>query len=407
MSTETKIGCLPRRSAVAAAVVIAIGLLAACGEDDVVDQAEQLTGDPVKIGLMVPVDSQTASLPAAVTAARVAERAVNAAGGIGGRPLEIVHCDDKDNPQEAGLCAARFKEDGVLAIVGSAGRQSAALYPVLEEMDTVNFGVAPNTPEDMSHERSYPLGPSLIGAINLAGMVDTSGPVALVGPDTPGAALTFGEIEKALAGKVEIERIATDPASTDFSRACLQLSQSGVEQAVLALVPAQNALFAQTCQRSGVSDELTYLVPGTNVDTALVESFSQAGVRSKVSLSFGVDPAAYPRRAEFESQIKEYADAVGGEADLWSDYAANSWLAVTLFAEILNNQPDLDGPGLKAYLDKQSRFETGLTQPLDFTKPGALAAFPRVSNSSTLPGEIADGEVRQTGNEWRSSVLAE
>src|ERR1700704_75468 len=67
-----------------------------------------LTGDPVVIGSMYPVSASLATFPELEYLAKIAVKVVNASGGIKGRPLEWVHCDDKGDPNVAATCADRL-----------------------------------------------------------------------------------------------------------------------------------------------------------------------------------------------------------------------------------------------------------------------------------------------------------
>lgn len=56
----------------------------------------------------------------------------NEKGGINGRKIEIIFCDDQTNPTESARCATKLvRQDGVLAIVGpTIGTGALALLPV-------------------------------------------------------------------------------------------------------------------------------------------------------------------------------------------------------------------------------------------------------------------------------------
>src|SRR5688500_17904726 len=112
---------------IAAPLVIAAIVAAGCGSDDddasadsgPTTTARQLTGEPIKLG-MIGVLSGPAFNPGRVEGAKAAAKAINDAGGIDGRPIEIVACDSglsTVKPTGAIDCATDAIKAGVLASV--------------------------------------------------------------------------------------------------------------------------------------------------------------------------------------------------------------------------------------------------------------------------------------------------
>jgi len=85
--------------------------------------------------IIVPIQSvQAQPLPEAVGDAKAAAKAINDAGGVKGRPIEIEQCDEKGVPTAATACARKAVADkvdavfltsnfGASALPGQAGRQ--------------------------------------------------------------------------------------------------------------------------------------------------------------------------------------------------------------------------------------------------------------------------------------------
>ncbi|MFE7030367.1 ABC transporter substrate-binding protein [Streptomyces sp. NPDC057621] len=88
--------------------------LTACGSggDSASDPADDLKGEPVKIGFAIsetgPLSSSTT---AATAAARAWEKKVNSDGGLGGRPVKIVIADTKNNASAAQSVAKSLAQD--------------------------------------------------------------------------------------------------------------------------------------------------------------------------------------------------------------------------------------------------------------------------------------------------------
>ncbi|MYA59932.1 MAG: ABC transporter substrate-binding protein, partial [Chloroflexi bacterium] len=85
------------------------------------EEAMEPTGEPIRIGTLIDATGDLAAFgPPIVLATDLAALLVNEAGGIDGRPIEMVHRDSGTSPQIAtDAASALVNVDGVEAIVGS------------------------------------------------------------------------------------------------------------------------------------------------------------------------------------------------------------------------------------------------------------------------------------------------
>jgi branched-chain amino acid transport system substrate-binding protein len=96
--------------------------------------------DPIKIGLIIPLTGATSQFGATMgQAAKIAEAEINAAGGVRGRPIQIVVEDDQSNPEAAVRAAHKLIDvDKVVSIGGSyASAVTSAIAPLCWEGKTV------------------------------------------------------------------------------------------------------------------------------------------------------------------------------------------------------------------------------------------------------------------------------
>ena len=81
--------------------------------------AEPPSGEPIKIGILTSITSNFAPWGLQVRdGAQLAVDEINAAGGVDGRPLELVIEDDQNSPEEAVPAYERLVEEGVVAVGG-------------------------------------------------------------------------------------------------------------------------------------------------------------------------------------------------------------------------------------------------------------------------------------------------
>lgn len=126
MATFSPFSKIARRTVLAGTVGVALvaGLPAGAQED------------PIKIGLVAALSGQSARSGESITRGlTIAIEEINAAGGVLGRPLELVSRDDESNPGR-GLVAARelVQREGVAALIGGLDTPvSMAIVPFVNQ----------------------------------------------------------------------------------------------------------------------------------------------------------------------------------------------------------------------------------------------------------------------------------
>jgi len=96
--------------------------------------AEEPSGEPLKIGLQAPLTGDYAYEGQGFeNSIQLLVDQTNAAGGLLGRPVELVVDDDKGDPKEASLVADRLITEDVVAVIG--GYNSTATEPASEIYD--------------------------------------------------------------------------------------------------------------------------------------------------------------------------------------------------------------------------------------------------------------------------------
>jgi branched-chain amino acid transport system substrate-binding protein len=126
----------PRSAAARTTALTAVLLLAglsACGgaSDDAPQTVTSAAADPIRIGGLMPISGRNSySGEAMLHAAELAVSEINAAGGVLGRPVELVAEDDACDPGTAVTAAQTVVKKDVAAFVG--GYCSSAMVPTLK-----------------------------------------------------------------------------------------------------------------------------------------------------------------------------------------------------------------------------------------------------------------------------------
>ena len=128
-------------------------LVAACGDSDSSDDASDDSsteeagesaapdGEPIKIGVLTSLTGPFTSWGLHVEAGAVmAAEDLNDAGGVDGRPIEVIVADDQSDPEEAVVQMEHLIEEGVVAIAGTiSSGVGGATSPVAEESQVPLF----------------------------------------------------------------------------------------------------------------------------------------------------------------------------------------------------------------------------------------------------------------------------
>lgn len=94
---------------IAASVAVSAALVTAASAADI-----------VKIGVQAPITGKYANEGQSIdNGVKLVVEQVNAKGGLLGKKIEVVTCDDEGTPQKAAICARKLVNEGVMAVIGS------------------------------------------------------------------------------------------------------------------------------------------------------------------------------------------------------------------------------------------------------------------------------------------------
>jgi ABC-type branched-subunit amino acid transport system substrate-binding protein len=329
------------------AALAAVTLTTACAGGGNTPSADNagLDGDPIKIFVTYPGDNPLSPMPEIPDAAKAAVKAINEAGGVKDRPLELIECNNNFDPAQALDCARQAVSDGVVALVGQTDISTLDTLPVLEAGGIPSVGLySYNNPIDGQSPASYPLnGGSGQAYLALPQVMKDSGLTSLVIQTceypscvTPAADLTTmgpdygvdvkGTIEVLNAGLPDYSPVATKTKSLD-PEAVVQIISFG---------PSVAAARAA----ADIGFEPQYI--GNQQSMGEREIADGEGLYTGILLS---GPFPSPRTQELEiskQYVAERAAYDGVSADQWleelemtnaSFNEENAWLAVHAFAE--------------------------------------------------------------------------
>lgn len=175
----------PVRGAVRTAWALAAGasLVAGCG---VVPGVSGGAEDTVTVMTWAPSGTNGTNKPGMPAFARAYARWINAHGGIGGRTLKVLTCNERNDSVAAAKCARTAVKENVVAVVGSYSLYGDSYLPSLEGAGIPYIGGYGATNAEFTSPSSYPVNggqPTLLAGLGRE-LANSCGPVVLVRPDT-------------------------------------------------------------------------------------------------------------------------------------------------------------------------------------------------------------------------------
>jgi ABC-type branched-subunit amino acid transport system substrate-binding protein len=356
------------------------------------------SGEPIKVMTVAPVNTNLPPYPNIPAAAEVYEQYINDKGGINGRPLDVITCDDKGDPNEGANCARQAVEEGAVAVVGSFVFDASRIIPVLEEAKIPWFGACcPLVAQEFSSAISFPLGSLLPGqGAGIGWKMAQDGcqnPVNIV-LDIPAGDVAFPALKNAYQvgggdpAKFRMVKIAAVPG--DYSAQVADAMSGGTDCIAGGVSDSNWAALLPAMAAAGAQPRL-YGLQG-NLNGKIAEQFPEQTQDGVVSNSYpNIEGSMWD---DYRASLEKY-DA----PDLdWNSLAGlGTWTAYTAFTELASKiEGDVTNESFLALANETTDLDTGGMIPvLDLTKPytGFGGSLPRIFNRTVFFDVIKDGKL--------------
>ncbi|MFI5941116.1 ABC transporter substrate-binding protein [Streptomyces uncialis] len=389
----------------AAALTVCGALAAACG---VMPGTSAPSASTIKVMTWAPENTRATNMPGMPATARAYARWVNAGGGIDGRDLQVVTCNDTNDSSGARDCAQRAVDEDVVAVVGSYSQFGRATLPTLEAAGIPFIGGYGVTPIEFTSPASYPVHggqPALMAGLGRQ-LADRCAHVTLVRPDTTAGDALPPQIDAGLAagrrGPVDDVRAPEDASEyTAEARRSLTRARTepGTGNCVAAALGERTHTFFDSFRRirAGHTQVRVGSVIGS-VDQSVVDRAGGASGPYEGALISAWYPVATDRRwGTMREVIREHAFE-DNRVDPTDAGAQTTWVAYTVLKQVVES---LDGGEVSARtvrraLDGGLTVGTGgLTPPLRWRFEDLLAMndHPRIVNADVTFQTVRDGRL--------------
>ncbi len=358
--------------------------------------AAKLSGPPIKIGMISAETNPKTGLTMPEARAGVDARiqAINADGGINGRPAQLVACDGKDNPNSTADCARKMVDEQVVAVIGAANSTEAQIMPILEQAKIPVVGAIPETPAVGDSPVAFCFDPGVagdfLGAPRLLGDQGAKKASMLVPGGLPGT----GPAEQAFNAGVAAAGIDNGgvvtftPGQSQFDAEVAKATSDGVD-GVFAFAPAQSiGPLMQTIRQQKPDVKAATLT--VNFGPEQIESLGSAA-EGILAVGLGQPATAdVPGIKHFNADMDQY----GGDAPR-TDFAINAWASTWLLERVAQKLEKVDAASVLAAMGKlQDEDMGGIYPPITTTKP--FKGFPGMScvyNPTVVYQTVKDGKL--------------
>ncbi|MFE5703276.1 ABC transporter substrate-binding protein [Rhodococcus koreensis] len=379
--------------AVLGSALLVSTVLASCGSDDAGDGES----GPIKIMTVGPFTSgATAAFDELRAAAEAGTAEVNAAGGVDGRDIELVTCDDQLNPDVAQSCFQKAAADkGVVAVVGGYNVFPEVIAPYLQQSGLVVVGGTGSGEAAMANPNMFPQNPGTpnqyYGAAADA-LRKGAKKILLLAVDLPGTIGLGQALEEAVSegGGEYLDPVLISAAEANTAAAADKVVAAKPDAVILALSPLQTTSSIEQMRQKGFGAPIY-------VQTSLSDqaSLDAMGGFDKLVGFQGMPPFtdnSVPGIKQFNDAMDEH------EPDSpRNELAVSTWYGVHAFAQIAES---IDGPitrkSVSDAVRSTSTLDTfGLTPDVPgwYTAEAPYPAHSAVHNNHIVITSLAGGEL--------------
>jgi ABC-type branched-subunit amino acid transport system substrate-binding protein len=181
--------------------------------------AKKPSGKPIKIGLVAPgKGTPFFSLETLIATDKAAVRALNKRGGLAGRPVQLVYCNDKGDPNTTAACGRKLVSEKVIMEAGGNILNGPILTPILAKAGIAQVGINAFSGPELTSKNVFLMYSTFSGYSVLAGYASKHKlKIQIVGADNSSAAGIYSSIEAAaksagnpILGKTLVSATAAD-----------------------------------------------------------------------------------------------------------------------------------------------------------------------------------------------------
>jgi branched-chain amino acid transport system substrate-binding protein len=366
----------------------------AAGDDDS-ESAMEATGDPIRIGA-VSSNSGTNNFPESAVAAQLVFDRYNEAGGVDGRPIELIVVDDQDTAEGAAAAAKQLVEEmdvDALCCGGSIVDCTTNGGYYSENELQIIMGVAACVEAATAHPvNTGPFLPVMhaldfmlydLGLTNLCTAAERA-PIAEV----------FNNVFFPLwqdVNQTELNIIEVDPGE-DFTPVVSKLAADGCDGVMVIMSEPGYQSFFQIVASQGLSDQMAFSMLTSGYSQSLLDASGDAleGVYAASEfVPYTGDPSAFP------GEINDYLDLMSAAGETPTSFGQAGYVSANaLIAALESIEGEINRESINAAVLALEYNSEMLGGP--FTATGYIP--PAQPNPFSLMVQVQDGEFERVND---------
>jgi ABC-type branched-subunit amino acid transport system substrate-binding protein len=389
----------------AAALGACASLLAGCGVIPGVTGGSG--GNSITVMTWAPWDTSATNKPGMPAMATAYAKWINKHGGINGRKLKVLTCNDHNTNVSAAKCAREAVAKNVVAVVGSYSEFSDSFFAPLEGAGIPYIGGYGVTTEEFTRALSYPVNggqPALLAGLGKE-LGPACGPVTLVRPDSIAGDDLPPLLNAGLAAgghAAATDQLAADDATEYSSQSTRALesatSGSGKEGCVVPSLGDRTDTFMDSFRRDRQDYPAVHAatVLGSVDQTEINSTGGQSGPYEGSYITGWYPVASDARWDPMKKAVNEVAFG-DNRIDPADAGVQTTWIAYTAFKAVVNSlgSGDITSDTVRRALDDGVKVNTGdLTPTLQWSSRDdnlASVGLSRLVNASVTLQVVRKG----------------
>lgn len=294
--------------------------------------------------------------------------AINASGGIKGRPIKPIVCDDQNDPNRDAQCTQQAISQGIVASIGTSVATFGTVEPLFRNAHIASIGGTAADQSSTTSSISFPITAAVPGIF--AGMPEAlaqkgAKKVALIYPSDLGAAsaaLPKFVQQGAAVAKISTARMVGIPLSTsDYGPAVASALGDGAD-AIATYMPGNGQV--KVIQAIRAANPNIPIAAGTFALLAdQIKALGSTGNGVTV-VGFGAQPTSdVPAAQSYRADMSKYYPN-----DALSDQEMAAWVSVQIFDHLASQMSDITASNILDAMNHLSNYSTGgFTPPLTMT----------------------------------------
>jgi ABC-type branched-subunit amino acid transport system substrate-binding protein len=324
------------------------------------------TGTPLKIATIADLTTEVG--PDNLAGLKIGIDAINAAGGVNGRPIQLTQCTDQGDPNVAASCARNaVSNSAVLAIVGTGTTYGTNVDPILTAAGMASVGNSTFTPADFACTVCFNLSPGDLGSVGSAlAAVKLLGAKRIGVPyiDVPAGA-TLAPLVNTLIkpfGAQTVGAVPVSPTAADVTPQAAAVGAAHPDAIIDGLTTELFSKFIHSYRSQGFN---TPILPSGGVYDVQGVQTQLAGVNNNIYIV-----AEYNYQAPGYQQFLKDKQTYDPSYPSHNDEVLRGYLAAKMFAYAAEHASSISRSSILSEMKSLTAYSTdGLLPPVNYSTP--------------------------------------